>query len=147
MPAGTFKTKPAASLRPFIYFFWRLSRPLKNTGKHLHILRAIKMAHTVIWAFFVLCIIAIPVYGHLGQFFISGLLAGFVLLECFVLFINRLRCPLTDVAARYTDVRKENFDIYLPLWLAKFNKEIFGVLFAAGSLYALFRWWFGSGNA
>lgn len=50
---------------------------------------------------------------------------------------NRFRCPLTDVAARYTGDRHDNFDIYLPLWLARYNKEIFGPLFAIGGAVAL----------
>lgn len=120
---------------------------VQNSEKQLKTLRVIKLAHTLIWAFFVLCIIAIPVYGHLGRFFISGLLFGFVLLECFILVINRLRCPLTDIAARYTANREENFDIYLPLWIAKYNKEIFGGLFLAGSLYTLLRYMGGLGEA
>ena len=108
--------------------------------KHLNALRAVKLAHTLIWIFFVLCILGIPFFGHLGQFLISGILFGFVLLECLVLMINRFRCPLTGIAARYTDARQDNFDIYLPLWLARYNKEIFGALFLAGSLYAVIRW-------
>jgi hypothetical protein len=30
-----------------------------------------------------------------------------------------MRCPLTGIAARYTDDRRDNFDIYLPPWLAR----------------------------
>jgi hypothetical protein len=52
-----------------------------------------------------------------------------------------MRCPLTGVAARYTDDRRDNFDIYLPLWLARYNKLIFGSLFAAGLLFTLACWW------
>ena len=44
---------------------------------------------------------------------------------------QRMRCPLTDLAARYTDDRRANFDIYLPLWLAANNKRIFGSVFVA----------------
>jgi len=60
--------------------------------------------------------------------------------EVAVLVVNRMRCPLTGVAARYTGDRAENFDIYLPLWLAKYNKEIFGTLFALGIVYTVIRW-------
>ena len=49
-----------------------------------------------------------------------------------VLVFNRWRCPLTDIAAQYTDDRRDNFDIYLPLWLARYNKHIFGWLFVLG---------------
>jgi len=44
---------------------------------------------------------------------------------------------LTDLASRYTPARTDNFDIYLPLWLARRNKTIFGTLFAVGELFAL----------
>ena len=43
--------------------------------------------------------------------------------------------PLTAVAARYTDDRRANFDIYLPEWLARYNKQIFGPLYAMGVAY------------
>ena len=48
-----------------------------------------------------------------------------------------MRCPLTDVAARYTSDRRDNFDIYLPLWLARYNKHVFGTLYVAGIVYTL----------
>jgi hypothetical protein len=53
---------------------------------------------------------------------------------------NHGRCPLTDVARRYTDERTDNFDIYLPLWLARYNKAIFGTLFLLFELYVLALW-------
>jgi hypothetical protein len=65
-----------------------------------------------------------------------------VLLVCIVILTNRGRCPSTDVATRYTDDRADNFDIYLPLWLARHNKTIFGTLFVAGELFFLVCWWF-----
>ena len=84
---------------------------------------------------------AIPVAGARLQFGCAAALTGLVLIECAVLAVNHGRCPLTDLAARYTDERADNFDIYLPLWLARHNKLIFGTLFVAGSLFALVRWW------
>jgi len=113
---------------------------METEREQAYALRAVKLAHTLIWLFFVACILGIPVFGHLGDFIVAGVLFCFVLLECLVLALNRLRCPLTDIAARHTDNRQDNFDIYLPLWVARYNKEIFGTLFLAGSLYALFRW-------
>lgn len=44
------------------------------------------------------------------------------------------------VAARYTGDRNDNFDIYLPLWLARYNKPIFGTLFVVGVAVALCAW-------
>ncbi len=49
-------------------------------------------------------------------------------------------CPLSDLAARFTDSHADNFDIYLPNWLAQYNKVIFGVLFIAGELVVLGYW-------
>ena len=100
-------------------------------------LGAIKLIHTLVWAVFAGCIVAIPVYAFLGTLQVAWSLIGFVFLEVVVLAANRMRCPLTDVAARYTAERHDNFDIYLPLWLARHNKEVFGSLYIAGVLYAI----------
>jgi hypothetical protein len=66
-----------------------------------------------------------------------------VLVEVLVLVANRMRCPLTDVAARFTDDRRDNFDIFLPLWLARHNKRIFGTLFALDLMLTLALWMWG----
>ena len=100
----------------------------------------IKLLHTAAWLFFAGCIVAIPVVGILRQFVWATVLSGLVWLECAVLAVNRCRCPLTDVAARHTADRQDNFDIYLPLWLARHNKTIFGTLFAAGEIFVVSRW-------
>ena len=103
-------------------------------------LRAIKLAHTVVWTGFAGCIAAIPVLTVLGRFRPAALLALIVLGEVVVLAINRWRCPLTPIAARYTEDRRANFDIYLPEWLARYNKEIFGPLYLAGVMFLAVRW-------
>lgn len=103
-------------------------------------LRFIKLLHTVVWGFFAGCILAIPVYAWQGEFSTAALLIGIVFIEVLIILFNRWRCPLTDVAARYTEKRDDNFDIYLPLWLARYNKEIFGTLFVAGLIYTIFKW-------
>lgn len=89
-------------------------------------LRRVKVLHTVAWAFFAGCIVAIPIAALAGRFELAAWLAAVVAIEVCVLLLNRFRCPLTAVAARYTEDRRDNFDIYLPLWLAKYNKLIFG---------------------
>lgn len=101
------------------------------------VLVAIKAAHTLIWAFLAGSILAIPVLAALGQWRLTAALAGVVLLECVVLAANGMKCPLTSVAERYTDDRSDNFDIWLPAWLARNNKRIFGTLFVAGLLFAV----------
>jgi hypothetical protein len=103
-------------------------------------LRRIKMLHTVIWAVMAGCIVALP-WAARARFFVMALvLTAIVLGEFAVLAVNEGRCPLTDVAARYTEDRADNFDIYLPVWLARHNKRIFGVLFVVGEFLVLWQW-------
>lgn len=102
-------------------------------------LRTIKAVHTVVWAVFAASILAIPLLAFRGRMVLAWGLVGFVFLEVAVLVFNRMRCPLTDVAGRYTTDRHDNFDIYLPLWLARHNKVIFGGLYFAGIVYTAWR--------
>src|SRR6478736_8009 len=103
-------------------------------------LRTVKIVHTLVWALFAGCIVALPIVAWSGNFLAASILIAVVMVEVFVLFANRFRCPLTGVAARYTNDRRDNFDIYLPLWVARHNKLIFGSLFAAGGVYTIVRW-------
>jgi hypothetical protein len=103
-------------------------------------LRRIKLLHTVIWAIMAVSIIALPWAGWSGQFRWAMGMTLLILGECLVLVFNHGRCPLTDIAARYTDDRADNFDIYLPLWLARNNKRIFGCLFVVGEIIVLWQW-------
>jgi hypothetical protein len=102
-------------------------------------LRLIKTVHTLAWAIFAGSVVAIPILAWQGRWTATAIAIGLVTGECLVLAFNRMRCPLTDVAARYTDDRRANFDIYLPEWLARYNKQIFGTLFVAGLVVAGFR--------
>lgn len=74
-----------------------------------------------------------------GRFGWATGLSGVVLMECTVLAANGGRCPLTDIARHYSNDQRPNFDIYLPRWLARYNKWIFGVLFAAAEVYLVLR--------
>jgi hypothetical protein len=103
-------------------------------------LRIIKSLHTLVWAVFAGSILAIPAFAYGGRLSAAWALIGFVLIEVVVLMANRMRCPLTDVAGRYTRDRQDNFDIYLPLWLARYNKQIFGGLYIIGIVYTLIIW-------
>ncbi len=103
-------------------------------------LTAIRILHTVVWAFFAACIVAIPLAAWHGKFRVAAWCSAIVLVEVLVLLCNRWRCPLTSVAARHTADRRDNFDIYLPLWLARHNKQVFGVLYVGGMAFALVLW-------
>jgi hypothetical protein len=103
-------------------------------------LRIVKIVHTLVWALFAGCIVALPIATWHENIRVAMILMAIVGFEVLVLLVNRLRCPLTGIAARYTQDRRDNFDIYLPLWVARYNKQIFGSLYVAGILYTLVQW-------
>ena len=101
---------------------------------------AIKLAHTAVWAVFAGCIAAIPVLVWRGDLRAATALCVVVFGEVVVLAGNGWTCPLTKVAARYTDDRRDNFDIFLPLWLARHNKTLFGAWYLVGLAYVVVTW-------
>jgi uncharacterized membrane protein len=103
-------------------------------------LKTIKVIHTIVWGFFASCIVAIPVFALRAQYSLAALLIGVVCIEILILVLNSWRCPLTTIAARYTDERRANFDIYLPEWVARHNKWLFGALYIAGILLTVAHW-------
>jgi hypothetical protein len=111
----------------------------------LNTLSTIKAVHTVIWAIFAGCILAIPALGWAEMYRQVIWLSAIVLVEILVLALNGWQCPLTRVAARHTDDRHDNFDIYLPACLARHNKAIFGTLLVVGEVLVVLRWrgWIG----
>ena len=74
-------------------------------------LRVVRVIHTVIWAWFAGCIVAIPVAAASHRLRVALILIGIVSVEVAILVANRMRCPLTDVAGRYTPERRDNFDV------------------------------------
>ncbi len=90
----------------------------------------IKMVHTLVWLFFnvVLFYLAYAVIiNKIDKFVWIGI--ALIVLEGVVLLIFNKMCPLTIIARRYSDSTKDNFDIYLPNWLAKYNKLIYTSFF------------------
>lgn len=94
--------------------------------------------HTVIWvimagaSFYIL-------YAGIFNIFDTWLYIsiGLLILETIVLIINKWTCPLTPMAMKYTENRADNFDIYLPLLVARYNKQIFGVIFVIGLILVI----------
>ena len=104
-------------------------------------LTTIKIIHTVIWVFFnvVLFYMAYAVIvDKIDKFVWIGI--GLILLEGIVLLSFKKMCPLTLMARKYSESTKDNFDIYLPNWLAKYNKLIyttFFILIVCGIIYRI----------
>ena len=105
------------------------------------ILWHIRMVHTIAWVVFASSIVAIPIVTLAGSIPTALWLSLLVWVEVFILAANRMRCPLTGIARRYTSDRSDNFDIFLPEWLARHNQRIFGSLFAIGELFLLWKWY------
>lgn len=99
-----------------------------------------KLLHTVIWAFFV-AVIGYVLYCGLANDISqrTWVAAGLILLEGLVLLVFGGRCPLTLVARTYSDSDRDNFDIFLPNWLARYNKLIFTSLYVVGLLLLGYR--------
>jgi len=53
---------------------------------------------------------------------------GLIALEGLVLVVFKNVCPITVIARKYSQSAQDNFDIYLPNWLAKYNKLIYSIL-------------------
>ena len=93
-------------------------------------LTTIKIIHTIIWIFFnvVLFYMAYAVIVNKIDIYVwIGI--GLILLEGMVLLSFKKMCPLTIMARKYSESAKDNFDIYLPNWLAKYNKLIYTTFF------------------
>ncbi len=103
-------------------------------------LLAIKLVHTLIWVFFVV-VIGYILYSGITDTVSTYTWIGIALVfgEGLVLLLFRMYCPLTVLARNYSDSQKDNFDIFLPNWLAKYNKLIFTSIFAVGLLLVLYR--------
>lgn len=100
----------------------------------------IKLLHTLVWLFFVIIIFYIVYSGLTDQItFFTWIAIGLVVGEGLVLFIFKMFCPLTLIARKYSNSKKENFDIFLPNWLAKHNKLIFTSIFIFGVFLVIIR--------
>lgn len=103
-------------------------------------LLTIKLLHTLIWVFFVAVIFYILYSGITDNITNYTWIAfGLVFGEGLILLLFKMFCPLTLIARKYSDSQKENFDIFLPNWLAKYNKLIFTTIFVVGLIIVLFR--------
>lgn len=113
---------------------------MADKSRRVNALVAIRLLHTAVWAFLAGCILTLPIPALLHRFDWAIILTVIILVECVVLALNKGRCPLTGLAARFTDERTDNFDIYLPNWVARHNKAIFGTLFVINALFVLWCW-------
>jgi hypothetical protein len=105
-------------------------------------LTLVKSVHTLIWIVFNVVIFymlyavirnKIDIWVWLGY--------GLVLLEGMILLAFKFFCPLTLIARKYSDSKKDNFDIYLPNWLAKYTKLIYTSIMVIILILTIYRLW------
>lgn len=104
-------------------------------------IKEIKILHTIIW--FIMASATLYIfYAGITNTFNYIVLVSIILmsLEIVVLVYNKWTCPLTPIARKYTTDTKDNFDIYLPNWLARYNKIIFGSIFIIGMVLVIFNY-------
>lgn len=108
-----------------------------NSDKKLLI---IKLIHTFIWAFFVAVIFYVLYSGITNTVNVyTWVCIALVIGEGLTLLVFKMFCPLTLIARKYTDSQNDNFDIFLPNWLAKHNKLIFTSIFMIGVVIVIYR--------
>ena len=99
-----------------------------------------QVLHTAVWAFFVAAILAVLYSGITNNITTyTWIASGLVAAEGLVLLAFKSRCPLTLIARKYSSSTRDNFDIFLPEWLARHNKLIFSVLYVIGLLLVGYR--------
>ena len=103
-------------------------------------LKAIKILHTLIWILMVSAIFYVLYSGIFNEInILTWICIALIIFEGIVLIAFKMSCPLTVLARKYSDSTNYNFDIYLPEWLAQYNKQIFTTLYVLGLITVLLR--------
>jgi len=100
----------------------------------------VKILHTVIWVFFNIVIFYLlyaVIINKIDHW--VWICLGLIGFEVLILLVFRSVCPVTLLAEKYSDSDRANFDIYLPHWLAKYNKRIYSVIVLIALAILLYR--------
>lgn len=100
----------------------------------------VKTIHTLIWVFFNIVIFYLlyaVIVNKIDKW--VWICIGLIVMEGLVLLIFKRVCPVTLIARKYSDSTRENFDIYLPNWLAKYNKEIYSFIVLIAIVILVYR--------
>jgi len=103
-------------------------------------LTLIKTVHTIIWVFFnvvIFYLLYAVIVNKIDKW--VWVCIGLIVLEGIILIVFRSVCPVTIIAKKYSNSQKDNFDIYLPNWLAKYNKRIYSVIVLIAIIILIYR--------
>lgn len=101
---------------------------------------SVKLIHTAIWAIFVTLILYVLYSGladNVNRY--TWIAIGLVVAEGLVLLVFGGRCPLTILARNYSGSDRDNFDIFLPNWLARHNQLIFSTVYVVDLVVVAYR--------
>ncbi|HEX5653238.1 MAG TPA: hypothetical protein VFX58_09200 [Chitinophagaceae bacterium] len=100
----------------------------------------IKSIHTLVWIFFnvvIFYMLYAVIVNKIDKWLWIGY--GLFLIEGILLLVFKFFCPLTVIARKYSNSTKDNFDIYLPNWLAKYNKPVYTSLLGIIILITIYQ--------
>ncbi|WP_299708004.1 hypothetical protein [uncultured Pontibacter sp.] len=100
----------------------------------------IKVLHTLIWVFFnvvIFYLLYAVITNRIDKW--VWICLGLIVLEGLVLLVFKKMCPITVVARKYSDSTRDNFDIFLPNWLARYNKEIYTSIVIVSVFILIYR--------
>jgi hypothetical protein len=103
-------------------------------------LTLIKILHTLIWLFFnvvIFYLLYAVIINKIDQW--VWICLGLIALEGITLVIFKKMCPVTLLARKYSNSQKDNFDIYLPNWLARYNKEVYSTIVGIAIIILIYR--------
>ena len=115
----------------------QLEQQLLNNERKLLL---IKLVHTLIWVFFnvvIFYLLYAVITNRIDKW--VWICLGLIALEGLVLLVFKKMCPITVVARRYSDSTRDNFDIFLPNWLARYNKEIYTTIVIISVFILIYR--------
>lgn len=104
-------------------------------------LRLVKLIHTLIWVFFnvvIFYLLYAVISNRIDKW--VWICIGLIVLEGIILEVFKKVCPVTLIARKYSDSNKDNFDIYLPNWLAMHNKLIYTTIVLIAIVILIYRY-------
>jgi hypothetical protein len=100
----------------------------------------IRSLHSLIWIFYNVVIFYLAYAVAIDQIDKwVWICLGLILVECIVLLVFKRICPITLIARKFSDSTKDNFDIFLPNWLAKYNQLIYSIILAIILIFLSYR--------
>ena len=100
----------------------------------------VKTVHTLIWLCFnvvIFYILYAAIINKIDKWL--WICLCLIIAEGLTLLLFKNICPVTLIAKRYSASTRHNFDIFLPEWLARYNKQIYTVIVAIAVIILIYQ--------